>query len=467
VKNGLTIPILVVACACGTAQPAAPPQEPRAVAPLPSLEPAPALAVTAPQSDAAVVFVEDDYARALADARTRHLPLFVDAWATWCHTCLSMRSFVFPDPALKPFGARFAWLSIDTERQENAPLVSRLGVRVLPTLFVVDPATEQPVLAWPGSLTAAELIPLLEDAENAVRHGGSEGDAAAALLRGQQATAAGKVDEALAAYRAALAAAPADWPRRPQAVDAFVTSLAAAKQLAACVTAGADDAPRLPPGTALADVLRASMGCAQDLPRRAPERQRLEALATLGEKVASDAAQPILADDRSDLYDYVVQALRDVGRKDESKEVARAWAAFLEGEAARAPTPAARAVFDAHRLLAYLAVGAPERAVPMLEQSERDFPDDYNPPARLATAYLKLKQLDDALAAVQRALGRAYGPRKLRLWSLEADVYEAKRDRGSARKALREALDFAKTVPLTGAYPALRDMLEKRLGAMK
>ncbi len=28
-------------------------------------------------------FVEDDYARALTDARTRKLPIFVDAWAPW------------------------------------------------------------------------------------------------------------------------------------------------------------------------------------------------------------------------------------------------------------------------------------------------------------------------------------------------------------------------------------------------
>jgi hypothetical protein len=32
------------------------------------------------------VFIENDYARALADARARHVPLFVDAWAMWCHT---------------------------------------------------------------------------------------------------------------------------------------------------------------------------------------------------------------------------------------------------------------------------------------------------------------------------------------------------------------------------------------------
>lgn len=32
---------------------------------------------------AALPFIEDDYARALAQARARKLPLFVDVWAPW------------------------------------------------------------------------------------------------------------------------------------------------------------------------------------------------------------------------------------------------------------------------------------------------------------------------------------------------------------------------------------------------
>jgi len=433
------------------------------VVPAPAASAAPAASPEA----AAIVFVENDYPRALAEARARHVPLFVDTWATWCHTCLSMKSYVFPDPALRGFASRFVWLSLDTERDENAAVVSKLGVRVLPTLYVLEPASEQPVLAWPGSLTATELADLLGDAELAARRGDAGGEAAAALLRGQQATAGGKGEEAIAAYRAALSAAPAGWPRRPRAVDALVTGLADGKQLAACVTVGADEAPRLPPGTALADVLRAAMSCAEDLPRPAPERARLKDLAGVGERVALDVSQPILADDRSDLYDYVVHALRDLGRADDARRVARSWAAFLEDQAGRAPDPAARAVFDAHRLLAYLALGEPEHALPMLAQSEHDFPADYNPPARLGTALLQLKRYDDALAAVNRALGRAYGPRKLRLWSLEADVFEAKKDRAAARRALEQALDYARTLPLTGGYPKLRDALEKRAAKLR
>lgn len=458
--------------ACASAPPPAP--SPAAPAlPIASSSPAPvdpsarAAPAPTPPADAPIAFIENDYARALAEARARGVPLFIDTWAAWCHTCLSLRSYVFPDPSLQRFSSRFVWLSVDTERDENADLVSRLAVKVLPTLYVLDPASEKPVVAWPGSLTAPELADLLDEAASAVARGDAGGEAAADLLRGHRASADGKLDEAISAYRAALAAAPVGWPRRPEAVDALVTRLDDAKQPAACVTLGADEAPHLPPGTALADVLRVAMSCADDLPKMAPERPRLPELAALGEKVALDTSQPILADDRSDLFDYVLGAFKDLGRKADQKRVATEWSAFLDDQAARAPTPEARVVFDSHRLLAYLALGQPARAVPMLQQSERDFPQDYNPPARLGTAYLAMKQYDDALAAVKRALGLAYGPRKLRLFALQADIDEARGDRAGARRSLTDALDFAKSAQLTGGYPKLRDTLEKRLAKLK
>jgi len=377
-----------------------------------------------------MVFVEDDYPRALAEARSRGVPLFVDTWATWCHTCLSMRSYVFPDPALRRFANRFVWLSIDTERDGNAELVSKLGPRVLPTLYVIDSASERLLVAWPGSLTAAEL--------------------------------AGMLDEA-------LGTAPDGKLKHALEVDAAVTHLQETKDAAKCTAMAADEATRLPPGTALADVLRAGMGCAEDLPPKAPERSKLAGLVALGDKVAADLTQPILADDRSDLWDYVISGYKTLGEKDHAadvKRVASAWAAFLEDQASRASTPAARAVFDAHRLLAYKALGAPERAVPMLQQSEHDFPDDYNPPARLAAAYLAMKRYDDALGAIQRGLGHAYGPRKLLLYSTEADVYEAKGDHAGSRQALSDALAYAKTLAVTSRYTKLVDAIQKRLDGL-
>jgi tetratricopeptide (TPR) repeat protein len=378
-----------------------------------------------------------------------------------------MQSYVFPDRALWRYADRFVWLSLDSERDTNAALVARLGVRFLPTLLVVDPATEQPVVAWPGSLTVEELATLLEDAAISVGRGDAGGQATAMLLRGHEASANGKLEEAIADYRSALAAAPADWARRPQAIDALVTRLGDDEKFSDCLATAAEHAPTMTPGTALADVLREGFTCAESLPRGEADRAKVSGLVAIGERVVADVTQPILADDRSDLYQYLVNALKDLGRFDDAKKLAGTWAAFLEDRASHATTPAARAVFDAHRLLAYVALGEPQRAVPMLEQSEHDFPTDYNPPARLASALLELKRYDDATSAVKRALAKAYGPRKLRLWSLEADIAVAKGDKASARQALEDALAFAKTVPLTREYPKLRDRLQKRLDEMR
>ena len=420
-----------------------------------------------PQAKQPIHFIENDYARAVAEARARRLPLFVDAWAPWCHTCLSLRSFVFTDPALLPLAGRFVWASIDTEREENADVVTKLGVHGLPTLYVIDVERDAPILAWPGALTASELASLLEGAvDSPAGRGEAAGAASVALVRGRRAGAEGKTGEAIAAYRAALAAAPPDWPRRGEAVDGLVTQLADDHELEECVDFGAREAPKMPAGTVVADVLRSAIGCAAELPAAAPLQARLAELASLGKRVASDATQPLLADDRSDLYDYVISALKRLGEDDEASRMAREWATFLEQQAARAPTPTARAVFDPHRTLAYIALGHPELALPMLDQSEREFPSDYNPPARLATVYLAMKRPDDALAAVTRALQRAYGPRKLRIFSLQADILEAKGDKAGARKALRAALDYAGTVSLTAGYTKLRDSLEKRLSGI-
>jgi len=42
------------------------------------------VAVSAPLLAASnLPFIEDDYARALAEARARRLPLFIEAWAPW------------------------------------------------------------------------------------------------------------------------------------------------------------------------------------------------------------------------------------------------------------------------------------------------------------------------------------------------------------------------------------------------
>ena len=410
-------------------------------------------------------FVEDDYARALAEARAKKRPLFVDAWATWCHTCLSMREFVFPAAEMRARAGDFVWLSIDTEKPTNADFVRSHPMEAWPTLWVIDPATEAPALKWNGSATATELAGLLDDAKLAIVQGDAGGDAAAAYLRGNKESAAGRIDDAIASYRAALATAPSGWPKRARVAEALSARLMAKKDWAADVELGAGELGRMPPGTSAKSVAYDALRSVMELKEGASAAKRDQIIAAT-ETLANNVEGKVLADDRSDLYDLLVDVLGDLGRTADKTRIARAWAQMLEAEAAKSTTPAGRAVFDAHRLNAYVALGEPERAVPMLQASEKDFPTDYNPPARLAAAYFKMKRYDDALAAIDRCLALGYGPRKVRHFALKADILAAKGDKAAEKATLEQTLAYVHGLPataVTGSIAKLRDSLEARL----
>jgi tetratricopeptide (TPR) repeat protein len=115
---------------------------------------------------------------------------------------------------------------------------------------------------------------------------------------------------------------------------------------------------------------------------------------------------------------------------------------------------------------AYLQLNEPERAIPMLEASERDLPDDYNPPARLAVTYKALKRWDDAVAASDRALAKAYGPRKIGIWLTRSDIETGRGDAAAAKKAIEQALSEAQAFPPGQRSENQIASLKKKLAAL-
>ncbi|HEY4120714.1 MAG TPA: thioredoxin family protein, partial [Byssovorax sp.] len=83
-----SIVCLAASSACAPDRPAPPRAALVAAAPAPPPKPEP------------VAFVEDDLAAATARAANEKKALFVDVWAPWCHTCLSMKNFVLSSPDL-------------------------------------------------------------------------------------------------------------------------------------------------------------------------------------------------------------------------------------------------------------------------------------------------------------------------------------------------------------------------------
>ena len=373
-----------------------------------------------------------------------------------------MRATVLRDPALVKMAGRFVWLEIDTEKEGNAGFLEKFPIEVWPTFLVIDPVTEKPVLKWLGTATADDLARLLVDGERAVKGGAGE-SADALLARGDRENAAGRTAEAAALWERALAAGGPQWSRRARTLESLVLGLLSSGQPRRCAEVALAEAPGMVRGQSFANVVSVGLSCATgaDETWAKPLAAKLEPLAAEAVKLPG-----VLADDRAGLYDALATARTKAGdQKGARARSEEAWA-FLVAERSKGKTPDSRTMLDSWIVGTAMELGDPGRAVPLLKESEKAAPTDYNPPYRLAVLYLELEKNDEALAAIDRALALAYGPRKIRVLAQRATVLEAKGDGAGARKALEEGIAYAGTLPTAQQNPRLVQRLESRLKKM-
>ena len=378
-----------------------------------------------------------------------------------------MRAFVFTDKALERYAGRFVWLSIDTENAANAAFLKKYPIHVLPTLLVVDPKQQAVVMRYAGGATVPQLEKLLGDGEHAFRARGNNADTL--LSSADRLASQDKNAEAIAMYEKAIAAAPKNWPRLGRAAESFTMTLTMNRESDRCATVSRNLYARLKGTTSGATVAGMGLACALDLDAKNPARAGLVKILEADTREAFDDPKvraKMSGDDISGLYDTLISARVDAKDDAEAKALRVQWAAFLERQAAAAKTPEQRAVYDPHRLTAYIALNTPEKAIPMLELSEKDFPNDYNPPARLALAYKTMGRFDDSLAASTIALKKAYGPRKIGIYRTQADIFTAKGDKSGARTTIEEAIAYAKTLPESQGGSRTIAALQKKLTEM-
>ena len=376
-----------------------------------------------------------------------------------------MRAFVFTDPALTSRAGQFVWLELNVDDERNAAHRERLSLEALPTFYVLNPADESVVMRRVDGMTVADMGSFLDEARAAAAGALPSSPAEAALLRADRLNGEGKKAEAAAAYREALDAAPAAWPPYGRAVVALLFLQQSLSEQAKCLALAREALPRLGGSPASVMVARSGLDCALGLGKE--DAARLAGIAEMEaatRKTVADAGLGAAADDVSTSYLSLIQARKDAGDSAGARKDAEAWAAFLEEQAAAAKTPEQRAVFDSHRLSAYMELQQPERAIPMLQASEKGLPDDYNPPSRLAVAYLTMKKPDEALAASNRALPKVSGPRRVRVLQTRSDIFAAKGDAAASREALEQALACAEALPAgqrsEGQIKALKERLE-------
>lgn len=376
-----------------------------------------------------------------------------------------MRAFVLTDKSLERYAGRFVWLSIDIDNPRNAEFLKAHSIKAVPAFLILNPGSEAVALRWPGSLSVAQLRKILDDGEVAVA--GRARGADAEMSRADALYGSQKFSEAAQVYKRALQIAPERWKGRTRAMEAYLNSLQGAEDYLGCAWYAQETYPRLGNSVTALYLLHSGYYCASRIGNERAERATmLEALE--GPTLASlrDGSNGLTADDRSSMYLEIADNRQKAKDEEGRQKILRELAEYLEREAAVAQTPEQRAVFDAHRVLAYRQLGESEKAIPMLQASERDFPGEYSTPARLARIYSELGRFDEAIAASDRALIRAQGPARVAYLQARADILKAKAT-ADARKALQEALSYAESLPEGQRHAETIDSLRKKLAEMK
>lgn len=423
---------------------------------------APATPKTIPsiQETEALPWIHDDYPAALAKAKERSVPIVIDAWAPWCHTCLAMKHGVLADASLAALSDRFVWLAIDTDREENAAALAKFSVDAWPTFYVVSSIDEAVQARLQGAVAPSQFREFLLQGERGHLDTAAAGGAIVQkdplwfVREGDRRAAAKESDAAEKAYAAALAAAPLDWPRRPEILVARIAALADGQRWSDCVDLALEEMDRTGSSASAADFVGWGASCINMLPSDEPRRLRFLERGSARLQVLADNAKAALSlDDRSETLRMLREILIAAGRDDEARAAAKRQMESLERAIRQAPSPTAAATYNWPLAEVSVFLGRGAEAIPILEASQDALPNDYDPPYRIAWIALQIGDLEEARAQANRALSLAYGPRQGKVLLLLAEIHRARGDESGRRETLGKALALYESLPQGQAQP--------------
>jgi tetratricopeptide (TPR) repeat protein len=405
---------------------------------------------------------------ALTEARAKHQLVVVDLWAAWCHTCLSMQEYVLTADKLGGARERFVFLAIDTDRPENAAFLQTLSISAWPTFYVLEPGSPPVVRGrWVGGASPGQFSRFLADAERTAATSAAgattPGDPLSSLVAGDGFAARGEFAAAATAYERALSEAPKDWSRRSDTLLARTSALAKTPDASACVDAMSGERPSPDHPVSLADFAGTVLGCADALPPKDPRvRKTRRTVAEVLQPLCERGHPEFTPDDRGDACGTLIEAREALGDKKGALSAARARLGVLEAAAAGMPDEVAL-IYDFARSETLLLLGRGTDAVSLLTARERALPENFNPPHYLARVHRSLRQWEEGLAAIDRALALAYGPRRAGIFSVKVDLLRGAGRHEEARKTLEEQLATYRALPEGQKRPSAEQKLEADL----
>lgn len=410
----------------------------------------------------------DDYDAALACARARKQPLVVDLWAPWCHTCLSMKATVFQDAEVGEASRRFVLVALDTDREVNAKAVAKMPPGAWPTFYVIASADESVQARFVGAASKAQFLDFLDHGARGASASTTAGSADDLLRQADRAVVIKDYPAAVTSYKAALAAAPATWPRRHDALVSLAAAYRRAGDQAGCLALGEASLNDTGAAASATDFLVLTLECAGTFAEAEAARVktfRAAAAARLTALLADPAAQ-LSVDDRSDAMMNLRTLQELLGDKAAARATATAQLALLDEAAAKAATPFAAMTYNWPRAEVYVYLERGLDLVPALQKSAADLPAEYDPPYRLAWVLYKSGKLDEALPHVTTATSLAYGPRKTRVLALAADLAVARKDPAAERAARAAIVSTLEALPAEQANPEALAKAREALAAL-
>lgn len=414
-----------------------------------------------------IAWIEDDYGSALACAREKKVPLVLDLWAPWCHTCLSMQTTVFTDPAFAADAATFVFAALDTDREVNAEAVGKFAPSAWPTFYVIG--NDEAVLArFIGAASVAQFRDFMSSGAKAAAGGGAAADSR--VLGAQRALAKKDFATADEELTAALAAMPEGWPRRDELLNMLVMVKGKRGDTKACLEIAEKYMDQAGNNALATNFIAMADGCAEKAMADAAMKDRAIALRARGiarwQAILADSSAPLSIDDRVEALGYLRDALDATGKPVDARQVAEQSRTLVDDAFAKAPTPIAKMTYIWPRADVYAYLERPLDLVADYEALAKQLPTEYDPPARLGWLYLKAGKLAEAATWTDKAVALVYGPRKGRVLAQRAEIAKAAGDKPTEKSYREQAVKLWESLPAGQQSPENLERAKQALAAL-
>jgi len=414
-----------------------------------------------------ITWFEDDWAGAVACAKQRNVPIVLDLWAPWCHTCIAMQTTVFMDPSFAAKKDGFVFAALDADREINAAPIGKYATTAMPTFYVIGP--DESVLArFVGAATLKEFHAFIDAGARAAKGGMALADAR--LNAAERALAIKDFTTAEPELTAALAAAQPGWPRRAEAVAALQSTYRKLGNALACVKLSDANLDQVGKSAIATNFYATAIECVGDLakdppagadPAQAKSVQDRSIAALAG--VCGDPKSELSVDDLAEALGYLRDAQEASGKTDDAKATAEKLRTTLDEAWGKAPTPFARMTYIWPRAEVYVWLKRGLDLALDYEKLSSELPAEYDPPARLGWIYLKSGKPTEAATWTDKALKLVYGPRKGRLLNQRAEIAAAAGDKATEKQMRVEAVKLWESLPAGQQNP---DQLAKAKAAL-